>query len=537
MGAGVSGFLKMKIVRFFLSALATVLSAFLLVLSYPPYEFGWMAWVALVPLLLAIPGRSLPAAFLLSFLWGVVFLGEYFSFNLATGSYKYLHHALLGFCYPPLFGVFGLSFCLISRRVGLTAGLFLAPFLWVSLEYLRANFFFLAMPMGLLAYSQYQSLLVVQIASVAGSYGISFLIVLVNSAVAALILFWVNRLRSSPSALLSVSGRGAAGILIPAALLFVLTLAYGWMIVSKPIAGKAIKISLVQGNIDQDKKWDPKYAHSIMQTYADLSAEASKAGPGLIVWPEAATPGLILKRINLLTQMRALIREAGTHLLLGSSEYPKFAKDPVKQPKGGNTALFFSPEGKVLGQYLKIKLIPFAEYVPFEGTIPWPEFIVPEKKSSHIAGDEITLFELNGTRFGALICWEAAYPELVRRFVKEGAEFVVNLTNEAWFGRSPAARHSVTSIVFRAVENRIFVVRCANTGVSCFIDPCGRIMGRVKDETGNDLFVRGILTESVIPMAAKSFYTRYGDWVVWLCVGLSVVFLIYAFGRRKPEGA
>ena len=532
---GVSGFLDMRIFGFAFSVFATVLSAFLLVLSYPPYEFNWLAWVALVPLLLAISARGLTASFFLSFLWGIIFLGEYFSFNLATGEYKYLHHVMLGFCYPPLFGLFGLGFSLIARRLGLTTGLFLAPFLWASLEYARANLFFLAMPMGLLAHSQYTAPFVVQIASVAGSYGISFLILLVNSAVAALVLFLAKSVRSSPSALLSLSRRGVVALVISAALLSALTLAYGWMAVSQPIAGREIKISILQGNIDQNKKWNPKYAESIMQTYADLSSDASKAGPDLIVWPEAATPGLILKRLNLLTQMQSLIREIQTHFLVGSSEYPKFAEGPVKEPKSGNTALFFSPEGKVLGQYLKINLIPFAEYVPFEGVVPWPEFIVPEKKSSHIAGDEITLFELDGAKFGVLICWEAVYPELVRRFVKEGAEFVVNLTNEAWFGTSPAARHSMTSVVLRAVENRVFVVRCANTGVSCFVDPYGRIVDRVKDSTGNDLFVRGILTGTVIPMEAKTSYTRYGDWLVWVSMGCSVAFLIAALLRRKPD--
>jgi apolipoprotein N-acyltransferase len=225
-----------------------------------------------------------------------------------------------------------------------------------------------------------------------------------------------------------------------------------------------------------------------------------------------------------------------TYFLIGSSEYPKFQKGRLEFGRFGNTALFFSPDGKVLGQYLKIHLVPFAEYVPYEKLIPWPRFIVPQGvKGFEVPGDKITLFDLQGAKFGALICWEIIFPGLPREFVKSGAQFLINITNEGWFGRSAGPQHYVISSIFRAVENRVYVVRCANTGISCFIDPYGRIVGRVKDENNQDLFVRGVLTMSVIPMESKTLYTQYGDWLIWICIGVSVILTSFAFLRRKPE--
>ena len=156
-------------------------------------------------------------------------------------------------------------------------------------------------------------------------------------------------------------------------------------------------------------------------------------------------------------------------------------------------------------------------------------------------GETHTVFDLPPHRFGVTICWENIFPDLVRQLVKSGAQFIVNITNEAWFGRTDAPYQFVAMNVFRAVENRVYVVRCANTGVSCFIDPCGRVLNRVKDINGNDIFVRGVLTGSVIPLESKTFYTRYGDWLVWLSFAVSTVTLVAALLRKRkapvPERA
>jgi apolipoprotein N-acyltransferase len=435
------------------------------------------------------------------------------------------------------FGLFGLLFNLLCKKSGVTKTFFFAPFIWVSLEYVRSNLSFLSLPWVLLSHSQYQTLAVIQISSVTGACGVSFLILLVNASLSAAILAGAQRLKIveiSPSHRLSQ--KGTAFMFIATAALTGLVLLHGKMNLSRPIEGKSLKLSVVQGNIEQAKKWDRRYRSYIIERYEELSREASKDRPKLVIWPEAATPGFVLKDMTLLMRITALVREMNTYFLIGSSEYPKFQKGRLEFGRFGNTALFFSPDGKVLGQYLKIHLVPFAEYVPYEKLIPWPRFIVPQGvKGFEVPGDKITLFDLQGAKFGALICWEIIFPGLPREFVKSGAQFLINITNEGWFGRSAGPQHYVISSIFRAVENRVYVVRCANTGISCFIDPYGRIVGRVKDENNEDLVVRGVLTENVIPIESIAAYTRWGDWLAWICVGLSLTFIIVTFLSKKPD--
>ena len=172
--------------------------------------------------------------------------------------------------------------------------------------------------------------------------------------------------------------------------------------------------------------------------------------------------------------------------------------------------------------------------MPLKETIPWSAINVPDVPGT-VPGKEFTIFSLPGLRFGVTICWENIFPDLFRQFVKAGAQFMINITNEAWFGETAAPYQFVSMSVMRAVENRVYVVRCANTGVSCFIDPYGRVVDRVKNSMGKDIFVRGILTGSVIPQESKTFYTQYGDWIVWLSFLCSAVFLVVALLKKNPK--
>jgi apolipoprotein N-acyltransferase len=312
-----------------------------------------------------------------------------------------------------------------------------------------------------------------------------------------------------------------------------LAFTYGYMAISKSAAQKSIKVSVVQGNIEQVKKWDSKYAEFIMQTYADLTQEASKYKPELIIWPESATPKAISKNRMLYDEVRRITSASGTYLLLGSAHHQKLRGKDRVEVKYRNSAFLIHPNREVKNQrYDKIKLLPFGEYLPMREIIPWSYVNIPDI-GSYVSGEEITIFEGPTFHFGVTICWENVFPDLVRQFVKRGAQFIVNITNEAWFGRTAAPYQFVSISVFRAVENRVFVVRSANTGVSCFIDPYGRIVDRVKDSNGQDIFVRGVLTGSVIPAENKTIYTRYGDWFAWLSILGSVVFLIVAFLKKK----
>jgi len=517
--------------------MAAIVSGVLLYACFPPLNLSFLAWIALVPLFLALAGRSPKYDFLLSMFCGGLFLVGVFSWILLeVPGYTFLHHAILALYMGPYFGSFGLAFALISRRWGMVPALFAAPFIWVSLEFIRSNLFFLALPWALLAHSQYENPLVIQIASVTGAYGISFLIVTVNSALTAMVLPLISRLKkTSPPPYRLFSKRGRMAVVCTAVLLASLTLFYGYIMLTEPIVGKRIKLSVVQGNIEQAKKWDRRYAKFIMRTYAALTKEAAEDQPTLIVWPETATPGDINRDPGLYRQVRSIAKEAGTHLLLGSAHRQKFMKEGSdKKFRYLNSAFLVPPEvGRDRNQhYDKIRLLPFSEYLPLKGTIPWYYINIPNF-DGYLAGNEYTVFEVPPFHFGVTICWENIFPDLVRRFVKGGAQFIVNITNEARFGKTPAPYQFVSMNVFRAVENRVYVVRCANTGVSCFIDPYGRIVDRVRDARGQDIFVRGVLSGSVIPLESKTFYTRYGDWLAWLSLGCSAACLVVAFLRKN----
>ena len=189
----------------------------------------------------------------------------------------------------------------------------------------------------------------------------------------------------------------------------------------------------------------------------------------------------------------------------------------------------------MLGQYLKIHLVPFGEEIPYENIIPWPRFIVSDRDANwDLPGKEHTLFEIDGRKFGVVICWEQVFPGLFRTFVRKGANFMLNLTNEGWFGDSSAPYQMLAISVFRAAENRVPLARAANTGVSGFIDRFGRI-GGLLGEGGRETFVRGHLMREIRPASKRTFYTRYGD-VFALSSAAVSAFLFFMIFRKKSKG-
>jgi apolipoprotein N-acyltransferase len=510
-----------KLLKLFLSVFAAMLSGILLYLAFPAYDLHFFAWVGLVPLFLVIYWNKPWQAFLLCVLEGFVF-------SLGMTPIKFISTAsipagILACIYVSMFyGLFGLFLSVFVRRMGVP--LLIAAPIWVAFEYARANFFFLAFSGGLLGHTQYMNLPLLQMASLTGVYGISFILVLANAAIADLLIHWIRKIRKTQTLGFYIPGLNPiyGGIVV---LIIILVLwGAGWRVIPGELPGKPFSVAVVQGNIPQEIKWERQYREHIISRYEVLSEEASRTKPQLIIWPEASTPGLVLNDSGLLQRMVSMIRHMHTYFLVGSAEYPKFAttlpKD--KRTRSGNTALFFSPEGKVLGQYVKIRLVPFGEYIPSEEVIPWPDFIVPKKKTNfHISGNELTLFGIDGTRFGTLICWEILFPELTRSFVKKGANFVVNLSNEAWFGKSPVPYQILCISVFRAVENRINVVRSTNTGISGFIDPYGRIIGKVTNG-GEDISVAGTLTKDIFLSPPGTFYTNHGDILPFGCIAFTI---------------
>jgi apolipoprotein N-acyltransferase len=513
-----------------------------MVLAYPDFNQAWLAWFGLVPLLIGLYGRHPITGFILSLVHGGLFFAGICDWIMDSPGYTLSHHLYLGLFLGLPFGFFGLIYCYLSRRLRADQVLLATPFIWVVMEYLRGNFAFLAFPWGLVAHSQYHQPVVIQIAAVTGSYGVSFIIVLVNAALAALLL---NSLRQCPTSKALIPNPPAPGgirlLILLASASVAGTLFYGHAALQKPPEAGNLKVSVVQGNIDQHKKFAPRYATSIIQTYSALTFEAAKDGAELVVWPEAATPRAIKLDKRLHQQMRRLSEKAGVHLLMGSTHHQKFKRENPRGVKYYNSAFLIAPELNVPDQrYDKIILVPFGEYLPLQGKIPWKWFGIPDL-ASYQAGSDLTVFETGDYRFGVSICWESIFPHLSRELVKKGAQFLVNITNESWYRETQASYQFVAISVFRAVENRVPVVRCANTGISCFIDSFGRIVGQVQDETGRSVYVRGQLTQDIVAADVNTFYNQYGEWLVWMS-GAVVVFacaaaLVRGRTRRHPAGS
>jgi apolipoprotein N-acyltransferase len=463
----------------------------------------------------------------------ILFAGV-FNWILEVPGYRLIHHALLTLYMGSYVGVFGFFFNFIFRRWNPVAASLAAPFLWVSLEFIRSNLSFLSLPWALLAHSQYQYSSVIQISSLTGTYSISFFIVMVNACLALAILALRTRLR--PGGALNdfvYSKEELFFVMLTTVAAGVLVLSYGLLVLSKPVEGKELRVSVVQGNIEQGRKWDPGYAEFIMKTYAGLTQKASEQNPGLIVWPETATPASINQDITVRYAVRSIAKKVSAPILLGSAIDQKTVRRSQRRRAFTNSAYLINPEepGRIQ-QHDKVRLFPFGEYIPMRGVVPWHLIDIPDM-GSYVPGKEFTVFSLGDVRFGVIICWENIFPDLTREFVRNGAQFIVNIANEAWFGKTASPRQFLSISVFRAVENRVFMVRCVNTGISCFIDPYGRILDRVTDETGQDLSVRGVLTGIVVSLDSRTFYTQYGDWFCWFSVGGSIVFLVTAFVKSR----
>jgi apolipoprotein N-acyltransferase len=517
--------------------ISSFLTGALLFLAFPKISLSGLCWIALAPMLKVLRDRDLITGFFGGLSCGVVFFLFIFHWIFEAKGYTYLHHAVLAVYLGSYIGLFGLSYSIVSRRLGITAGLTAAPFIWTSIEYIRSHASFLALPWGLIAHSQYQQPIIIQVSSILGLWGVSFLIVAVNAGLTGFVISTVAWVKPELLELSDRWGRSKKpfAVIAVALLSFLAAIAYGYWKTGRTFEGQPLRLSIVQGNIEQKKKWDPAYAQFIMQRYSDLTLASGDKQPILTVWPETATPGLVNRFPQMMKEIQTLSSKTNSRILFGSSEGQKFF-DSLKGPNLFNSAFLVEPNQKIedVQKYHKIILFPFGEYLPYKEVLPWSWIGVTEFRS-YTPGGEYKLFDMNGEKFATTICWENLFPEHVRQFVKKGARFIVNITNEAWFGETAAPEQFLSMNVFRAVENGVYVVRCANTGISCFIDPCGRVVDRVINDEGKDIFVSGFLTGEIIPLSPNTFYTRYGDWFPWLCITISIGFILAAIFAKTPR--
>jgi len=326
-----------------------IISSFLLVISFSRYDLSVFAWVGLTPFLFVLARRRTIHAFVFSIIWGMFFFTGTFHWIFVIPNYNVLHHLLLTFYLGLYFGIFGLIYSFICFRRGVAVGLFATPFIWVSLEYVRSQLSFLALPLGLLGHSQYQNASVIQIAALVGTYGISFLIVMVNSAIVSLVYPFFRRLTAAGQARDMIFNQKLSHVsMILTVVSLSLTLIYGHMITARPIIGKPVRISAVQGNIKQSKKFDPGYSNKIMQLYVSKTHEAAKNRPNLIIWPETATPGSVNCDSKLHSSLKALVHEISVPVLTGSAEYQKFEKTEKNENGYYNAAVLFEPEPGII---------------------------------------------------------------------------------------------------------------------------------------------------------------------------------------------
>ena len=507
----------------------TALSSLLLVASFPNLDLSILAWVALVPLFFLLDGSSGPKSLLLSFAAGALFFGSliYWLTYVTKLGYVILIPVLALF-----FALFGVAVNLMFRAFRgdkRTALLIISiPSLWVGLEYIRGTIL-TGFPWAMLGYTQYKELLVIQIADITGTYGISFIIVMVNVLIYKCLAAVVSR--SSGRDGLRRGLRAVKTEAITTILVLSAVFSYGLCSLRKDDVETGVRFSVVQGNIPQEKKWDPAYKGFILNKYEKLTGEASADKTDLIIWPETSVPGYLFED-DIYFRITDLAKKAGVPLFLGVVRYV-----PGEEGEGRyyNTALLISERGAIEDEYHKIHLVPFGEYTPFEKSLPFVRDFIDVPIGDFSPGGEYTLFDVYKgdvrLRYAALICFEDIFPALVRAFAREGADVFVNMTNDAWFERSSAQLQHAQASVLRAVENRLPVVRAANTGYSCYISPKGAVQDALYDSETGSIYIEGHRTFDISTSATSSFYTRFGDVFAYLCVVVAAAVSLIALRK------
>ncbi|MGE0086337.1 MAG: apolipoprotein N-acyltransferase [Desulfococcaceae bacterium] len=503
-----------------------VISGLLLTGAFPRTGLYWLAWFALIPLLWSLRNVSCKESFRLGFIAGLVhYLGLVYWLVYTMQTYGglpvYLSVPLLFLlaAYLALYPAF-FSLLITSAARKPFFLLCLMPFAWVALEYARSHLLS-GFPWELLGYSQFRCLHLIQISDITGVYGVSFLLVLINAAVFVLVLYVLKSDWQGER-----TGKGFTYAVLATALICLGIIAFYGKIRIQTVAelektSPVIKAAAVQGNIDQMVKWDPAFQEGSTRKYVELSLSVKENRPDLVVWPETAAPFYFSHNTELTRTVTDGIRQIGAWFLIGSPSWERGEQGADYY----NSAYLISPEGEVAGRFDKVHLVPFGEYVPLKKWLPFVKKLVAQV-GDFKTGTKGEILSAGRFGMGVLICYEIIFPELSAAAVKNGADLLVNITNDAWYGNSSAPYQHFSMSVFRAVENRRSLVRAANTGISGFVDPAGSILQTTR------LFRDAAVTEDLPAINAKTFYTRHGDLFAIICV-LTAVFLIILFRNRK----
>lgn len=512
-----------------------VMSGITVCLSFPARigslhvpEMGWLAWVALVPLITAIRKAPPRRAFLITFVSAAVWY---------AGSLFWVFRAMHTFGRLP---VVASVLVLVLLVVVVAAFIALAPCVarlietrwrgegivwlavcWTGMEILRNYGPCNGFPWSNVAMSQWRLLPLIQIVDVVGTFGLCFLIVWVNAFLAELLA----RYGGEPVRYLVAKG-------VVTALLCAATVGYGlWSLHAIPptlAKEPSLSIGIVQGNIPQEEKWSKAMAGNNLEVHREGARRLLEAGVEVIVWPEASFPWPI-RTTDETIDPRALGFSSKE-----SIDFPYTLLGAVSETDDDNfynSALLFSGDGGIVGRYHKMHLVPFGEYVPYKKMLFFAKKLT-QPVGNFLAGTSAEPLVAGAARLGILICYEDIFPEVARRTVRAGAQVLVNLTNDAWYGVSSAPYQHLAMSVFRAVETRRFLVRATNSGVSAVVMPTGEVM------VESDIFTPALIVSPLVLLESLTPYVRLGDWFAWACLAYMVIGLgaVAAESIRRRKG-
>ncbi len=510
-------------------AALVVTSGLALALAFPKFDVSLLAWVAFVPFFYAVEGEPLKKVFGWAYLQGLAcYIGSLYWVEIALNEFAAVRFILALIPMLLLAAVVAIYSAIslwtgefTSRRLRIPIVVSM-PIAWASVELVRTHFP-IGFPWNLLGETQYRNLELIQFAEFTGVYGVSALIMLFNT-----VIFTVLLRRGSH--------RLQTWSLSTLTMVMIVAIVFGnWRIHElksvKPEG--SFRAAMVQGDIPQSLKWDPKFLKSSFGIYADQTRSAMSQKVDLVIWPEAAAtfffqpedkyPADFAEDASYRQQLLDLARGTGESILFGA---PALG---VEDNRVGfyNRAYLVSGQGEVVSWYDKIQLVPFGEYVPARSILGFFVNRVVPGLGDMFPGKRQTLFDVKGAKLSMLICYESIFPDLARRSVKAGADVMVNITNDAWYGTSSAPYQLLAMASMRSVETKVPLIRVANTGISAVIMDDGEITARTP------LFQRGTQIEDVAWHPMRTLYTIIGDVFAEICLGLTIIALIW--GWRWPR--
>ena len=500
-----------------------VLSGGLLTLSFPPIGLYGLVWISLVPFFILLHREtSYRKGFLAGFFMGLMnVLSTMYWISVSVYCYGGIPLwgaaalTLLFVLYLSLYwGLTGFIFVFMERR----KCLYLFPFAAVLVEYIR-GLPLTRFPWGGVEMAIPPHLAIAQIVDVTGIYGLGFLIILVNFVIYR-VWFDIRERRIA-----SAVKQGGLAIIV-----FSFVWAYGFFRIPEILRGipswTKMKVCLVQPDIDQLVKWRKSWKVKGLKRYIIMSETAAKGYyPDLIVWPEAAVTFYINEEPDLFQRVQQLVRDCHFMLIFGAPSNERVSD----KTSFHNSAYLLSKKGGIVDRYDKVRLVPFGEYVPMRRWIPFAKNIVGTEED-FTPGRALKPLKSGKGPIGVTICFEGIFPEISRTLVRRGALLLINLTNDAWFGRTSGPYQHLRLSAYRSVEERIYLIRSTGTGVSAIIDPTGRILARIPLQTEG--FIRATVRLRRGPL---TFYARYGDIFVSFCAIFTLIVLAGVIFVKRGE--